>query len=108
LIFTSSVITTGVKFAVNGPAATLVSTTIAYQVLGNAAAPSATAYQWANLVAYDTGTATASVPVINTNYTAVVTGVVTVGGAGGTLAIRHGSETANLTTVKAGSWCVYY
>jgi hypothetical protein len=96
LRFQSNTTTTGIGFAVNGPSGAAVSlqthipTTLAASTHGSA-------------VAYNSGTASAGVAVINTTYLATLSGVIAVASQGGTLQVRFKAETTGTVKVMAGS-----
>lgn len=96
--FSTAATTTGIKLAVNGP---LTPALISYTVT---IPSSATAVTINAVAAYDAGGASAAVAVANTNYTAVIEGVIVTGTAAGTLAVRFASEVAaSAVTVRRGS-----
>jgi hypothetical protein len=97
VIFQSNTATTGIKFAVNGPAsptAVVIQTRIPISLvsitLGGARA-------------YDSGTASASVDTINSNLLARVVGIIRNGSTAGTFAIRFAAETTGIVKVMTGS-----
>lgn len=111
LMYQSTATTTGVMFAVNGPSGATVDYRLEIQTAANpgAGAMSTVTQPWTHGVTLDEATAaTAGVAATGTNYYAVLVGTLRTGETSGTMAIRHKSETATTTTVKAGSWCVYY
>lgn len=106
LIFTSSALTTGIAYAINGPTSSLVDVTAGYQFTANGAAPSASLMQWTHNVAFDTGTPITDSAATGTNFAAILRGTVTTTDAG-TLAIRVASEVGGSSvSSKAGSWCL--
>jgi hypothetical protein len=97
LLFQSSVTTTGIKLAVNG-AASPVAVGIQTHI------PTAlTAITHGLAVAYDSGTASTGVPVINTSYLANITGILRNGATAGNLVIRFGAETTGTVKIMTGS-----
>ncbi len=102
LIFQSSAIATGIKFALNGPASPVA-------VVMNADIPIAlTLYASGNMLAsraYDTGTPSTGVDAANANLLCKIDGLVRNGTTAGTLAVRFACEVATSpgVTVKAGS-----
>jgi len=97
LIFRSDTQTTGIKFAVNGPAsptAVVIQTHIPITLVSVTQGAA---------VAYDSGTASASVAVINTSYLGHVTGIIRNGANSGTLAIRFAAETTGIVKIMTGS-----
>lgn len=100
VFYTTAGSTTALQLAVNGPAATFLRYSVDTQT-------SATARHHAVQTAYDAntnpGTGGGATPL-----QAVVEGLVTVGGTGGTLALRVRSETAgNAVTILRGSFATY-
>jgi hypothetical protein len=97
IIFQSNTATTGIKFAINGPAsptAVVIQTRIPISLvsvtLGGARA-------------YDSGTASASVDTINSNLLAHIVGIIRNGSSSGTFAIRFAAETTGIVKVMTGS-----
>ncbi|MFA5030551.1 MAG: hypothetical protein WC495_03115 [Patescibacteria group bacterium] len=97
LLFQSSVTTTGIKLAVNGPAG--------FVVLGlqTHIPTTLTAITHGCAVAYNSGTASAGVPVINTSYLANITGIFRNGATAGNLVIRFAAETTGTVKIMTGS-----
>jgi hypothetical protein len=97
LVYTSTVITTGINFAINGPASPV-------GVVGAwTAYPTLTSSVPRQFRAYDSGTATAGVDTINVAQFSQFTAMLRTGAAGGATVVRFAAETANSVTVKAGS-----
>lgn len=97
LIFQSNTAACGIKFAVNGPAsptAVVIQTHIPTTL---------TALTHGAAIAYNSGTASASVAVINTSYLGRVTGIIRNGANSGTLAIRFAAETTGIVKIMTGS-----
>lgn len=97
LLFQSSVTTTGIKLAVKGPGTptvlgmqTHIPTTLVAITHGLA-------------IAYDSGTASTGVPVINTSYLANITGLIRNGVTAGNLIIRFAAETTGTVKIMTGS-----
>jgi hypothetical protein len=97
LIFQSNTATTGIKFAVNGPASP---TALAIQTR---IPISLVAVTLGGARAYDSGTASASVDTINSNLLAHVVGIIRNGSNTGTFAIRFAAETTGTVKVMTGS-----
>jgi len=97
LLFQSSVTTTGIKLAVNGPASPV--------ALGiQTHIPTAlTAITHGCAIAYNSGTASTGVPVINTSYLANITGLIRNGNNAGNLIIRFAAETTGTVKIMIGS-----
>lgn len=97
LMFQSDTAATGIKFAVNGPAfpvavaiETHIPTTLILSTHGSA-------------ITYDSGTASASVAIIDTSYLGCVKGIIRNGANAGTLAIRFAAETTGVVKIMTGS-----
>ena len=102
LIFQSSAIATGAKFALNGPAspvAVVLQAVIPIALTLYASSPTMASR------AYDTGTPSVSIDTANANMLAMLHGIVRNGTTAGTLAVRFACEAATSpgVTVKAGS-----
>jgi hypothetical protein len=100
LIFQSNTATTGIKFAVNGPASPVA-------VVMNAHIPIAlTLYASDSMMAsraYNTGTASVSVDTINANLLAHVIGIFRNGATTADFSIRFAAETTGTVKVMTGS-----
>jgi hypothetical protein len=97
LIFQSNTATTGIKFAVNGPAsptAVVIQTHIPISLVS---------VTQGGARAYDSGTASASVDTINTNLLGHVMGVLRNGTTTGNFTIRFAAETTGIVKVMTGS-----
>lgn len=103
VIWSSVATTTGVSFALNGPAS---------PVLFHATvetATSATVLAVRQDTAYDQGTASASIDAANANRLCRIKGVLRNGANAGNLVVRCKTEVANSAiTVKRGSWGTYF
>lgn len=100
LIFQSNTVTTGIKFAVNGPGSPVAVVMNAHIPIG------LTLYASDSMMAsraYNTGTASASVDTINANLLAHVVGILRNGGTQGNVTIRFAAETTGIVVVKTGS-----
>lgn len=98
LLWRSAAITTGARFAVNGPATP---TLLAYTARWVGATDTTESLTYAR--AYDTGTASTGVVTANADYLAIVEGVI-IPSAAGTLIPRVASEVAGSgITVRNGS-----
>ena len=100
LIFQSNAAGTGIKFALNGPASPVA-------VVMNANIPIAlTLYASGNMLAsraYDTGTPSISVDIVNSNLLCKIDGLVRNGTTQGTLAVRFAAETTGTVKIMTGS-----
>lgn len=103
LLWTSNTVTVGIGFGVNGPASpTSIQGTImiiggsAVTVLGDVAAR--------GFVAYDDGPISTTAVSTSVTYGARISALLQNGSTAGTVTPRHKSETATITTVKAGSF----
>lgn len=97
LIFQSNTATTGIKFAVNG------ATSPVAVAIQNHIPVSLVAMTHGAARAYDSGTASASVDIINSNLLGHVTGIVRNGANTGTFAIRFAAETTGTVKIMTGS-----
>lgn len=102
LIYSSAVLTTGLKVSLNGPAGGTVAA--AAEIVGRTADSGNTS--WHGMInAYDDAVTADSVAVIDSRYIARIWGVVLNGSTAGALAARFASEVAaTAVTVYAGSW----
>ena len=100
LVFQSNTQTTGIKFALNGPASPTI-------VVLNAHIPIAlTLYASSNMLAaraYNTGTPSISVDTINANLLCKIDALVKNGSTQGTVALRFAAETTGTVKVMMGS-----
>jgi hypothetical protein len=100
LIFQSNTATTGIKFAVNGPASPVAVVMNAHIPIG------LTLYASDSMMAsraYNTGTASASVDTINANLLAHIVGILRNGSTTGNLTVRFAAETTGTVKVMTGS-----
>ena len=104
LIFQSNTAGTGIKFALNGPASPAAVAMLAHVPIA--------LILYASCVtlasrAYNTGTPSASVDVINSNLLCKIDAIVRNGTTAGTLAIRFAAETTGTVKVMTGSTLRY-
>jgi hypothetical protein len=98
IAFSTAAATTGLGLALTGPTSPVTFTARIYVPI------TATTALTTHAAAYDVGPLGTGVAVANTNYLAVIEGVIETGASGGTLAPRIRSEVAtSAVTVKAGS-----
>ncbi len=103
IIYSSSVVTTGIRLDVNGPAIGAGQITWERETLLSAAQGVANK-ETRVLTAYQSDAPTASVDAANARRTARISGVLENGVNGGTLALQFAAENANNVTVHKGSY----
>ena len=100
LIFQSNTAGTGIKFACNGPASPVAVAMLAHIPIALTLYASCVTLA---ARAYDTGTPSASVDIINSNLLCKVDGIVRNGVNAGTFALRFAAETTGIVKIITGS-----
>ncbi len=100
LIFQSNTLTTGIKFAINGPGSPAAVAMIAHIPISLGLYASCVTLASR---AYNVGTASASVDIINANLLCKIDGLFRNGANAGTLTIRFAAETTGTVKVMTGS-----
>lgn len=100
LIFQSNTLTTGINFALNGPASPAAVAMLAHIPISLGLYASCVTLASR---AYNTGTASASVDTINANLLCKIDAMVRNGNTQGTLAVRFAAETTGTVKIMTGS-----